>query len=37
MAQVWIMLANEAEQNVGLALDRAAGKDSTKPSHSTLG
>jgi hypothetical protein len=35
MAQVWIMLADEAEQNGGLVLDRAAGKNSTRPAHSS--
>jgi hypothetical protein len=34
MAQVWIMLADEAEQNGGLVLDRA-GKNSTRPGHSS--
>jgi hypothetical protein len=36
MAQVWIMLADEAEQNGGLLLDRAARKNSTRPGHSSL-
>jgi len=36
MAQVWIMLADEAEQNGGLVLDRAARKNSTRPGHSSL-
>jgi hypothetical protein len=36
MAQVWIMLADEAEQNGGLVLERAAGKNPTRPGHSSL-